>query len=171
MSTATHPTPASHDAAIVDALKRFAAIWPRKFAPATLADLLAVYRPGLANCHPDAIRDAATQLCSESQYPPKPADLTAVAKRLHRELFAAHQPPQYGAPADTPDSGKDLDRLDRMSRWAFGQLGTWDAVGKAWALVWADAPDAETRQAVRDGTLERTSFAAAVLKVQSGVAA
>lgn len=81
--------------------KRFAAIWPRAFAPSHWDGLMEPWLDALKGVPTDALEPAAREILRDgnTQYPPKPWELAKRARAIDR----ATRPDRPAAPADTWD--------------------------------------------------------------------
>lgn len=157
--------------AFVAMFRTLASRWPQRFNAERVPELIPTWGVALEYVRTDVLEPAAVQFCAEStaSYAPSPPEFSRFAKAMQRK----HQAVGGDAPAEAvelpaPDSAKDSARIEKLSTWAHRQLGTWPLVAEAWALLADTAPDAEHRQAVRDGTVDREVFREAVTAVQNG---
>lgn len=156
--------------AMTTVFRTLASRWPKVFNAARVSELAPVWCAALEYVKTDVLEPAALQFCAESTatYAPSPPEFARFAKGLQRRHTAVGPDnPEPGAIPE-PDSAKDGDRIEKLSRWAYRQLGTWPLVAEVWALLADTAPDADHRQALRDGAVDRDVFREAVLAVQNG---
>ena len=149
--------------------RTLASRWPKVFSAGRVSELVPVWAAALEYVPTDVLEPAALQFCAEStgSYAPSPPEFSRFAKALHRR-HSATSPAAAPVEMPTPDIGKDLPRIEKLSAWAYRQLGTWPLVSEVWALLNETAPDATHRQGVRDGTIDREIFREAVAAVQQG---
>ncbi len=157
--------------AFVAMFRTLASRWPQRFNAERVPELIPTWGVALEYVRTETLEPAAVQFCAESTgtYAPSPPEFAKFAKALHRKHQAVGgeaQPEAADVPA--PDSAKDSARIEKLSTWAYRQLGTWPLVAEVWALLADTAPDAAHRQAVRDGTVDREVFREAVTAVQNG---
>lgn len=157
--------------AFVAMFRRLATRWPQRFNAEKVGELVPVWAVALEYVRTETLEPAAVQFCAEStaSYPPTPPEFSRFAKALQCKHQAVDgESPAAAVELPAPDMTKDAERIDRLSTWAYRQLGTWPLVAEVWALLADTAPDAEHRQAVRDGTVDREVFREAVTAVQNG---
>jgi hypothetical protein len=149
--------------------RTLASRWPKVFSAGRVSELVPVWAAALEYVPTDVLEPAALQFCAEStgSYAPSPPEFSRFAKALHRR-HSATSPAAAPVEIPAPFSGKDVARIEKLSKWAYRQLGTWPLVAEVWAVLMDTAPDTEHRQAVRDGTMDREVFREAVLAVQNG---
>ena len=155
--------------AMTNVFRTMASRWPKVFNAARVSELAPVWATALEYVATDMLEPAAVQFCAEStgSYAPNPPEFARFAKALQRKHTSTTQPVgtiEIPAPASDKDSG----RIEKLSQWAHERVGSWALVAEVWALLADTAPDAEHRQQVRDGTLDRETFREAVAAVQSG---
>lgn len=156
------------EAEIVQVFRTFSSRWPKFFAATRVGELLPVWATALESLPMGMLPTAALSYCAhhEGKFAPEPGQFARFARGLVAKHTAASDPAAVEMPA--PDSSKDGDRIERLSRWAYRQLGTWPLVAEVWALLADTAPDAARRQQLRDGTIDREVFRDAVNAVQNG---
>jgi hypothetical protein len=154
--------------AMTGAFRTLASRWPKVFSAGRVSELVPVWVTALEYVATDVLEPAAVQFCAEStgSYAPSPPEFARFAKALQRKHTIATQPAAVEMPE--PDSAKNCDRIEKLSHWAHERVGTWALVAEVWALLADTAPDAEHRQQVRDGTVDREVFREAVLAVKNG---
>lgn len=154
--------------AMTTVFRTLASRWPKVFAAGRVSELVPVWVAALEYVRTDVLEPAAVRFCAESTgtYAPSPPEFARFAKAMQRQHTAVTAPTPTEMPA--PDSQKDSDRIEKLSAWAHQRLGTWALVAEVWALLAETAPDADHRQAVRDGTVDREVFREAVTAVQHG---
>lgn len=169
-------TPLTRDAALLAALKTLAVRWPRRFAPATLPDLLPIWDRATTGLPYASLLPAAQELAATwGDYPPKPLDLAALAR-----AWATKHMPQaadLAAPAAEPLPETDVvdrkraqgERIAAMGHRAHRALGSWRAVGEVWALLAERAPGEAERHAVQFGEITDGTFDLALAAYQRGV--
>lgn len=168
--------PLTRDAALLAALKTLGVRWPRRFAPATLPDLLPIWDRATTACPFAALLPAAQQLAADwGDYPPKPSDLAAYAKtwaaKHMPDAATLLPPPEAPAPETEVVDRKRAqgERLDAMGHRAYAALGSWRAVGEVWALLAERAPSDAERVHVQFGEITDQTFDLALAAYQRGV--
>lgn len=156
--------------AFVAMFRRLATRWPQRFNAEKVGELVPVWAVALEYVSTDVLEPAAVQFCAEStaSYAPSPPEFSRFAKAMQRKHHGVADVATGQVEMPAPDMTKDAERIDKLSTWAYRQLGTWPLVAEVWALLADTAPDAEHRQAVRDGTVDREVFREAVTAVQNG---
>lgn len=155
--------------AFVAMFRTLASRWPQRFNAERVPELIPTWGVALEYVRTDVLEPAAVQFCAEStaSYAPSPPEFARFAKGLQRQRSAVTDAaPAVDVPAPTTD--KQSERIEKLSQWAYRQLGTWPLVAEVWALLAETAPDAEHRAHVRNGTLDREVFREAVTAVQNG---
>lgn len=155
--------------ALVAMFRLLASRWPKIFAASRSGELMPVWATALGGVETSVLEPAALQFCAESsaKYAPDPAEFAKFARGLqakHLRIASPEQTPELPA----PESTKQSERIESMSRWAFERLASWPLVAEVWALLLETAPDDAHRAMVRDGTIDRLVFRDAVAAVQNG---
>lgn len=162
--------------AVAEALALFGKIWQRKFSAGMIAADLSLWVDACESAPTAFVVPAARKLVAGARsgsYPPKPADLSDMARTLERQSAPDVLP--RGGDGRLPDThvgGKDLAAVDRLGRKAFERLQSWSLVSEVWGLLWKTATTNEERHAVRNGTVPEEFFdeALAVVAAQASAA-
>lgn len=163
--------------AVAEALALFGKIWQRKFSAASIAADLSLWVDACEGAPTAFVVPAARKLIAGARsgsYPPKPADLSDLARTLERQAAPDVLPRGGNGPVLVSGMicGKDTSAVDRLSRKAHAQLGSWPLVSQVWGLLWKTASTNDERSAVRNGTLPEEFFdeAVAVVAAQASAA-
>jgi hypothetical protein len=164
--------------AVAEALTLFGKIWQRKFNAHAIAQDLGLWVDACESAATAFVVPAAKKLVASARsgtYPPKPADLSEMARLLERQAAPEVLPRGGDGPLPLSNGticGKDTDAVDRLSRQAYARLGSWPLVSEVWGLLWKTATTDDERAAVRNGWLPEDVFdeALRVVSAQAGAA-
>jgi hypothetical protein len=158
--------------AVLDALQLFGKLWPRKFSPGVIQADLEVWVDACRDAPTAYVVHAARQLIASARsgtFPPKPADLSDLARKLDREAAPDQMPRGGPYVADhVPPPPKDLEAIPRLGLMASARLGSWRLASEVWGLLWLTATTDDERAMVREGRVPAALFAEAVEKVAGG---
>lgn len=160
--------------AVLDALQLFGKLWPRKFSPGVIQSDLEVWVDACRDAPTAYVVQAARQLIANARsgtFPPKPADLSDLARKLDRESMPDRLPRGGDGPyvpSHLPPPPKEIDAITRLGWRAYDRLGGWRLVSEVWGLLWLTATTDDERTMVREGRVPDDMFDVAVEKIAGG---
>lgn len=154
-------------------------VWSRKFPLDEERMQAVLFGKACQGISLDCVIQAAEDWTVSNKYAPTPSELAEIARRIHQQRYPHIRlgpSRQIEAAPEVAEQRQMVDQqklaLDQRAQWVWRKLdGDSKAVAQFWALAWKDAPDDETRHAIRIGAVDKPYLALVLTSFRNGARA